>query len=123
MTETPSPETEEDVLKARKFLNGIADAFEVQGNTAEAKKYRDLAQRQSVLKKREIKENHAYLDKMRQAEKRNQPDLRPLQPHERADATVVSRAELAKKIKQMLSPSSPITASKPSIFPTGQGSS
>jgi len=87
-------------VKAGKLdLNALADAFEARGDISEAKRYRDLAQRQPELERKSNAEVIAHWDKKQQEERQNQPDMRPLQPNERADAVQIPRAEFEKKIR------------------------
>lgn len=130
MSEThPShPSKEEEVKVGRLDYNALADAFEAQGNSVEAKRYRNLAQQQPELQKQSRKELTSYLDNMQQEEKRNQPNLRPLEPHERSDTVQISPEEFMKdiraKVEKMLpvkSPPPPNTARKTPPSSPGQG--
>jgi hypothetical protein len=58
-----------------------------------------LALRQPELEKQSREEMSVHWDQKQREEKRSQPDIRPLAPHERADATVIPREAFENKIR------------------------
>lgn len=104
------------------FLNGLADAFEAQGNVVEAERYRDLARRQPELRRKSIAEMSAHLDKKQQEQWQNIPaNQQPeIHPENNARSNKGLREEIEKML-QVKSPISPNTAAKPSTPGTGEG--
>src|SRR5258706_13346857 len=76
MSETKSSlEVNNDFTKAQRSLDydALGDAFEAQGNAVEAKRFRDLANRQPEVEKRARDDLSAHLAKMQQQQRQNEP--------------------------------------------------